>query len=122
MIVIVVSVWVVVFMLSEAQHSQMSLTRHKLASSNQFSNVSIMEMGKTWCSGAGAPSPSGFSFFFFYKQVLLWAVGGGGFHDNWDLRSQEILSSLRTFTNEAKRTLDLPRRRSRQGTSPWLST
>jgi hypothetical protein len=83
-----------------------------------------MEMGKTWCSGAGAPSPSGvfFFFFFFYKQVLLWVVIGGGFHNNWDLGSQEILLSLRTFTNEAKRTLDLPRRRSRQGTSPWLST
>jgi len=49
----------------------------KLASCNQFSNISIMEMGKTWCSGAGAPSPSGFSFFCFsYKQVLLWVVEG----------------------------------------------
>jgi len=26
---------------------------------------------------------------------------GVGFHDNWDLASQEILPSLRTFTNEA---------------------
>ena len=50
-------------------------------------------------------------------------VGAVRIHmDNWDLGSQEILSSLRTFTNEAERTLDLPRRRSRQGTSPWLST
>ena len=81
-----------------------------------------MEMANTLCSGAGAPSPPGFSFFvFFYKQVLLWVVGGGGFNDNWDLGSQEILSSLRTFTNEAERTLDLPRRRIRQDTSPWLS-
>jgi len=40
--------------------------------------------------------------FFFYKQVLLWVVGGGGFHDNWDFASQEILSSFRTFTNEAE--------------------
>ena len=71
-----------------------------------------MEMGKTWCSGAGAPSPWGFFFpFFFYKQVLLWVVGGGGFHDNWDLGSEKILSSLRTLTNEAERTLDLLRRR-----------
>ena len=31
-------------------------------------------------------------------------MGGGGFHDNWDLGSQQILPSLRTFTNEAKRT------------------
>ena len=29
---------------------------------------------------------------------------------------------LRTLTNEAERTLDLSTRRSRQGTSPWLST
>jgi len=79
-----------------------------------------MEMAKTWCSGAGAPSPSGFFPFFSYKQVLLWVMGGGGFNDNWDFGSQEILSSLRTFTNEAERTLDLPRRRSRQGTSPLL--
>ena len=57
--------------------------------------------------------------FFFNKQVLLLVVGGGGFHDNWDFGSQEILSSFRTFTNEAERTLDLPRRRSRQGTSTW---
>jgi len=86
-----------------------------------------MEMGNLRLdfSGAGAPSPSGFSFFLilvFYKQVLLWVVCGGGFQDNWDLGSQEILPSLRTFTNEAERTLDLPRRRSRKGTSPWLST
>jgi len=62
-----------------------------------------MEMGRTWflwCRCA-------FSFgvflllFYFYKQVLLWVVGSGGFHDNWDLGSPEILSSLRTFTNEA---------------------
>ena len=25
------------------------------------------------------------------KHVLLWVVGGGGFHDNWDLVFQEIL-------------------------------
>ena len=30
-------------------------------------------------------------------------------------RAQEILPSLRTLTNEAERTLDLPTRRSRQG-------
>jgi hypothetical protein len=28
---------------------------------------------------------------FFNKHVLLWVVGGGGFHDNWDLVLQEIL-------------------------------
>jgi len=30
-------------------------------------------------SGAGTPSPSGFSSVFFNKQVLLWIVGGKGF-------------------------------------------
>jgi len=30
-----------------------------------------------WCRCAFS-----FGFFFFYKQVLLWVVGGGGFHDN----------------------------------------
>jgi len=61
-------------------------------------------------------------FFQFNKQVLLWVVGSGGSHDNWDFVSQEILPTLRTFTNEAARTLDPPTRRSRQDTSPWLST
>ena len=51
----------------------------------------------------------GFLLVFCNKHVLLWVVGGGGFHDNWDLGSQEILPSLRTFTYEAERTLDLPR-------------
>jgi len=35
-----------------------------------------------------------FSFGFFFKKnkhVLLWVVGGGGFHDTWDLVFQEIL-------------------------------
>ena len=36
--------------------------------------------------------------------------------------AQEFLPSLRTLTNKAERTWDLPRRRSRHGTSPWLST
>jgi len=35
-------------------------------------------------------------------------------------RAQEILPSLRTTTNEAKRTLDLPTRRSRQGKKPLV--
>ena len=26
--------------------------------------------------------------------MLLWVVGGGGFHENWDFGSQEILSSF----------------------------
>jgi len=79
-----------------------------------------MEMGKTWFQVRLLLRV--FFPFCFDKQVLLWVMGGGGFHNNWDLGSQEILPSLRTFTNEAERTLDLPRRRSRQGTSPWLST
>jgi len=53
--------------------------------------------------------------------LLCLVVGGGGFHRPWNHSIQEILPSLRTFTNEAERTLDLPRRRSRQGTSLWLS-
>ena len=62
-------------------------------------------------SGAGAPSASGFFFFFSFcnKRVLLWVVGSGGFDNNWDLGSQEILSLLGTFTNEAEQTLDLSR-------------
>ena len=102
----------------------LSLTRHKLVSSTQFSSVSILEMGKAWFLWCRCAFSFGYfsAFFLFNKHVLLWVMGGGGFHDNWDLGSQEILSSLRTFTNEAERTLNLPRRRSRQGTSPWLST
>jgi len=62
-------------------------------------------------------------FSFFIKHLLLWVVDGGGFLDNWDFVSQEIVPELSTPpTYEAERTLDLPRRRSRQGTSPWLST
>jgi len=82
-----------------------------------------MEMGKTWLSGAGALSPSGISFFFplTNKYYIALVVGGGGFHDNCDLISQEILPLFRTLTYEAERTLDLPRRLSRQGTSPKVS-
>jgi len=42
-----------------------------------------------------AGRPSGFLLLVFFKQtnqkpkqVLLWVVGVGGFHDNWDLGSQ----------------------------------
>ena len=63
-------------------------------------------MGNTWFLWYRCA----FSFGFFFVLCL---VGGGGFYDNWNLESQEILPSLRTFTNEAERTLDLPRRRSR---------
>jgi len=64
-----------------------------------------------------------FSFLFLKTQVLLClVVGGGGFHRPCDHSIQEILTSLRTFTYKAERTLDLPRRRNRQGTSPCLST
>ena len=38
-----------------------------------------------------------------------------------DIFVAENVTSLRTLTNEAERTLDLPKRRSRHGTSPWLS-
>jgi len=40
--------------------------------------------------------------------VLLWVVGGGGFHDKWDLGFPKLLPPLRTFTYEAERTLDPP--------------
>jgi len=52
-----------------------------------------------------------FSFLFFQKNKCCFAqvVGGGGFCKPWDPRAQEILPSLRTLTNEAERTLDLPR-------------
>jgi len=64
-----------------------------------------------------------FPFFFSKEQVLLCLSRG-----RWRITqtlgpcAQEILPSLRTLTNEVERTLDLPRRRSRQGTYPWLST
>ena len=70
-------------------------------------------------------SPSGFLFLLFFKTkrvLLCLVVGGGGFQRPWDHSIQEILPSLRTCTNEAERTLDLSRRRSRQGTSLWLLT
>jgi len=54
----------------KTQHS-----REPSDSSNQFSNVSIMEMGKTLCSGAGAPPPSGFFFFVFLQTSV--ALGSG---------------------------------------------
>ena len=61
----------------------------------------------------------------FFLQTSV-ALGSGRWRVSrqlsWDLRSPEILPSLRTFTNEAERTLDPPTRRSRQCTSPWLWT
>jgi len=103
-------------------HSQMSLNSSQtgqLQSVQQcFHNGNVKDL-VLWCRNAFS---FGFFPFFFYKQMLLSVVGGGGFHDNWDFGSQEILSSFRTFTNEAERTLDLPRRQSCQATSPWLST
>ena len=71
--------------------------------------------------------PHGFSFFFFFffsKELVLLCLSCGRWRITQTLgpRAQEILPSLRTLTNEAERTLDLPTRRSRQGKSPWLST
>ena len=63
------------------------------------------------------------SFFFSKEQVLLYLSCG-----RWRItqalgpRDQEILPSHRTLTNEDEPTLDLPRRRRRQGKNPWLST
>ena len=39
-------------------------------------------------------------------------VGGGGCRGTWDSRSQEILSSLTTLTDEAERSLAWPKQRS----------
>ena len=36
------------------------------------------------------------------KFLLGFGEGGGRFHGTWDLRFQEILSSLRTLTYEAE--------------------
>jgi len=65
-----------------------------------------------------------FSSFFFSKEQVLLCLSCGRWRITQTLgpRAQEILPSLRTLNNEAERTLDLPRRRSRQGKSPWLST
>ena len=49
-------------------------------------------------------------------------MGGARLLKLWDSVPEGPFSSLGTLTNEAERTLDLPRRRSRHGSSPWLST
>jgi len=53
-------------------------------------------------------------FFVFFlcessKCCFALVVSGGEFCGTWDLRSPEILSSLRTLTYEAEQTLDLPK-------------
>jgi len=67
-----------------------------------------------------------FFFFplFFSKEPVLLCLSCGRLRITQTLgpRARGILPSLRTLTNEAERTLDLTRRRSRQGKSPWLST
>ena len=64
-----------------------------------------------------------FLLFFPSKEQVLLCLSCGRWRITQTLgpRAQEIFPSLKTFTNEAERTLDLPRRRSRQSTSPWLS-
>ena len=68
----------------------------------------------------------GFSFFllYFFKRtsVALLSCGRWRITQTLGARARGILPSLRTLTNEAERTLDLPRRRSRHGSRPWLST
>jgi len=65
-----------------------------------------------------------FLLFFLPKEQVLLCLGCGRWRITQILgpRAREILPSLRILTNEAERTLDLPRRRSRHGKSPWLST
>ena len=65
-----------------------------------------------------------FGFSFFSKEQVLLCLSCGRWRITQTLgpRARGILPSLRTLTNEDERTLDLPRRRSRQVTSPWLST
>jgi len=65
-----------------------------------------------------------FPSFFFPKEQVLLCLSCGRWRITQTLgpRAREILTSLRTLTNEAERTLDLLRRLSRQGKSPWLST
>jgi len=65
-----------------------------------------------------------FSLLFFpSKEQVLLCVSCVGWRITQTLgpRAQEILPSLRTLTNVDERTLDLPRRRDRQGATPWLS-
>jgi len=65
-----------------------------------------------------------FLLFFPSKEQVLLSLSCGRWRITQTLgpRAQEILPSLRTLTNEAERTLDLPTRWSRHDTSPWLST
>ena len=49
-------------------------------------------------------------------------MGGARLLKLWDPVPEGSFSSLRGLTNDTERTLDLPKRRSRHGTSPWLST
>ena len=96
------------------------------ANSQRSLNSSISRFSKLSTADQRGCLSFGFSFFllFFFKRTSvalfkLWEV-----EDYTDLGTpcQEILPSLRTLTNEAERTLDLPRRRNRHGLSPWLST
>jgi len=65
-----------------------------------------------------------FPSFFLPKEQVLFCLSCEGWMitQTLGLRVQEILPSLETLTNESEPTLDLPRRLSRQGKSPWLST
>ena len=70
---------------------------------------SIQSMADSSCRRGGHPSEPRLHFCHFRAFFLAVAIS-------------VTFSSLRTLANEAERTLDLPRRRSRHGTSPWLST
>ena len=91
------------------------------SSISRFSKPSTCD--QRWCLSFGFS----FSSSFFFKRtsvtlLKLWAVEDYSNLGTPCPRARGILSSLRTLTNEAERTLDLSKRRSRHGTSPWLST
>ena len=67
---------------------------HQLARRTQFSTLFIMEMGTTWFLWCRCFLLQGFFFLVTNKCCFALVVGGEGFHDNWDLGSQEILPSL----------------------------
>ena len=65
-------------------------------------------------------SPSGF-FYFKKTSVVLRRSWVAKDFAHWDHSTQDIISSFMALTNEAERTLDLPRHGAARA-CPWLST